>query len=359
MEPIRVLIIEDDEDIIDLIRSVLEPGCECFTGSNGLEGLQQAVRGEPDIVICDIMMPVMDGWEFMRRLRAMRGYEKMPVIFLSALASRENIRDGYDLGAMLYVTKPIDPMRFRRLIDLFISDHSIAPRAKRLPIDRVRSLARGAAPQAGMARSLDQEQEEAPPRPAQRTQAPQTAASSAGASYATGAGSGVGRPAEKRAVRILVVEDDRDISHMLHTALELDYEVLEAGDGIAAIDKAMRYKPDLFIIDGMLPRMTGYQLTVMLKKNPEFMHSPIIFISGKASTRDQEYIQRLGITHFLPKPFTAEKIRRMVDEMVHHPEFNVKQQRVSTEQIELEKLQHLETHRGSRTFFMGPPPERR
>src|SRR5688572_7144752 len=109
MIAIRVLILEDDEDIIEPLPSVLEPHYECYTAGNGMEGLQQAAAGQPDLIICDIMMPVMDGWEFMRRLRLQSDFNNIPVIFLSALSKSDHIRDGYSLGAALYFTKPINP----------------------------------------------------------------------------------------------------------------------------------------------------------------------------------------------------------------------------------------------------------
>ena len=75
-------------------------------------------------------MPVVDGYEFITRLRKEERYNELPVVFLSALGTRDQIRKGYDLGAALYLSKPIDPTRFKRNIELFIDDHGIKARKK-------------------------------------------------------------------------------------------------------------------------------------------------------------------------------------------------------------------------------------
>ncbi|MEN6627897.1 MAG: response regulator [Candidatus Sumerlaeia bacterium] len=341
MGPMRILIIEDDVDIIDLMRSMLEPQFECFTAANGMEGLQQAIRGEPDIVICDIMMPVMDGWEFIKRLRAMKGYEWMPVIILSALNSRDQIQQGYQLGAALYVTKPIDPPRFKRLLELFIKDHNIETRPKRLSIERVRAL--GLFPHVASQTPEPAHEHEKPAAPRQAIPMPPPPSYAAGAASPSRAPSGP--------PRVLVVEDDADSRQLIYTALKDDCEILEAGDGVTAIDYAVRYKPDLFIVDGMLPRLTGYQLTVMLKKNREFYKAPIVFISGKATPRDREYVDKLGVVHFLAKPFSGIQIKRVVEDVLKSPDFVIRTDRVNSNQIDLEQFHRLETQRGKATNF--------
>ena len=333
MSLLRVLILEDDEDIVDLIESILGTGYEYITAENGLDGLQMAEAGEPDLVICDVMMPVMDGWEFMRALRMRTGFEHIPVIFLSALSAQDQIRKGYSLGAALYLTKPVIPSRLKRNIELFISDHGIEPRAKKMRAYQLRSsvgdltkpvefpFAKPVRPQ-----SVETQPEPLPPQRPKRTpiitppppghDAPSEPAPQKMAQEPIKEET-VARPTtpapEKPAgsgeiVRIMIIDDDKDTCQMVSAGLSGEFEVVEAYDGIAAIERAIRYKPDIFIIDGMLPRMTGYQLTMMLKKNREFYKTPIIFISGKATQRDQDYAKSLGVSQFVAKPFTTKQV---------------------------------------------------
>ena len=375
MEIIRVLILEDDEDIIDLIRSVLEPGYECFVAGNGLEGLQQAAEGEPDLIICDIMMPVMDGWEFMKQLRARPEFNAVPVVFLSALSKQEHIRNGYNLGAAFYFTKPIDPARFKRNLDMLVREQGLHPRPKRKKVAQLKTFFINLldpptpipAPTPAVAPTLAPTPAPAlvtppPPRPAaQPRHGRQSSADAEEEKKADPFNDPEKRPKTLKPVhppkpapkptparvRLLVVEDDRDTAQMVRSGLSDDYEIVEAPDGITAIERAVRYKPDIFIIDGMLPRMTGYQLTVMLKKNREFFRSPIIFISGKATQRDQQYTQQLGVTRFLAKPFTMQQLGQILKDICAQSDFVMQTDRIAYNQFYLEQFQRLETHRST------------
>lgn len=374
MDAIRVLILEDDEDIVELISSILTPGYEALSAANGQIGLELAEAAEPDLVICDIMMPVMDGWEFMKSLRAKPGYEHTPVIFLSALSSQENIKKGYQLGAALYLTKPLNPARLKRNIDLFISDHSIEPRPKRKTLSQLKAPAHGAftlldpprpaaAPQPPAAA---QQPSAAAPKPTGAAPQPQpawphppavTPPSPAAAPHATMPHPQPTSPKAqaphflsdttgmRERARILAVDDEREICQLIKMALEGECDVIEAFDGITAMELATRYKPDIFIIDNMIPRMTGAQLTLMLKKTREFAHAPIIFISGKSTQRDREYAANLGVTRFLAKPFTPQQVLALVRELIGAPGFTVQKDRISMRQVMLQNFTHLEAHR--------------
>ncbi len=102
----KILVIDDEETSVNLISMVLErKGFEVIKAYGAEEGLRRAYRYQPDLVLLDIMMPEMDGWEVCRRLRDM---SDMPIIFLSA---RDEVRDvvrGLELGADDYVPKPFD-----------------------------------------------------------------------------------------------------------------------------------------------------------------------------------------------------------------------------------------------------------
>lgn len=106
---IKILIIEDDELLRNNTAELLElSGYEVITASNGEEGIGQAKQEAPDLIICDIMMPKMDGYQV---LESMMGDEKtryIPFIFLTAKTEHKEIRKGMDMGADDYLTKPFD-----------------------------------------------------------------------------------------------------------------------------------------------------------------------------------------------------------------------------------------------------------
>jgi DNA-binding NarL/FixJ family response regulator len=106
----RILCIEDDRETAALIaEELIERGYEVSVAHDGHEGLAAILRDAPDLVLSDISMPVMSGFEVLERLTALAPrFSKMPFVFLTALTDRENELKGRQLGADDYVVKPID-----------------------------------------------------------------------------------------------------------------------------------------------------------------------------------------------------------------------------------------------------------
>jgi len=106
----RILCIEDDRETAALIEEdLLERGYEVILASDGREGFAAILKHMPDLVLSDISMPVMSGFEVLERLTALAPrFRNMPFVFLTALSDRENELKGRHLGADDYVTKPID-----------------------------------------------------------------------------------------------------------------------------------------------------------------------------------------------------------------------------------------------------------
>jgi adenylate cyclase len=108
MKP-QVLIVDDTPDNLFLMHAVLEDSYEVRTAAGGAEALEQVRANPPDLILLDIMMPGMDGYEVLRRLRLNAKTEAIPVIFLTALTSVDEEQRGFDLGAADYIAKPISP----------------------------------------------------------------------------------------------------------------------------------------------------------------------------------------------------------------------------------------------------------
>ncbi|HIZ26779.1 MAG TPA: substrate-binding domain-containing protein [Candidatus Barnesiella merdipullorum] len=116
-----VLIIDDNQDIRDYVRSVLQDEYHIIEAANGQEGLQLAMKYVPDAIICDVMMPVMDGMECCRRLKSELQTSHIPVMMLTAYAIDEQKIKGYECGADSYISKPFSArlltVRLHNLID--------------------------------------------------------------------------------------------------------------------------------------------------------------------------------------------------------------------------------------------------
>lgn len=106
----KLLCIEDDRETAALLEEVLiERGFAVSLAYNGYEGMETLFREQPDLVLCDINMPIMSGFEVLERLTEIAPrFADMPFIFLTALAGRDDELKGRKLGADDYVTKPID-----------------------------------------------------------------------------------------------------------------------------------------------------------------------------------------------------------------------------------------------------------
>ncbi len=105
----RILIIEDDQFIVEAITDLLElKHYEVYTANNGLVGLNKLPQTRPDLIILDLMMPVMDGLQFMEQLRKNASYKHLPVVMLTAKHTQENKIEGLEYGADYYITKPFD-----------------------------------------------------------------------------------------------------------------------------------------------------------------------------------------------------------------------------------------------------------
>jgi DNA-binding response OmpR family regulator len=104
-----ILLIEDNQDIRENMAEIIEmSNYKVLTAQDGKEGVALAVEHKPDLVICDIMMPVLDGYGVIHMLQKNSDTNNIPFIFLTAKAERAEIRKGMDLGADDYITKPFN-----------------------------------------------------------------------------------------------------------------------------------------------------------------------------------------------------------------------------------------------------------
>jgi DNA-binding response OmpR family regulator len=111
----KILIIDDDATMVNLLSTILEiDDFEVNHALSGKEAFELLPKWGPDLVLLDIMMPEMDGFEVLARLRGNSATRKLPIIMLTARTDDKDIFEGWKRGADEYVTKPFDP---RRLVD--------------------------------------------------------------------------------------------------------------------------------------------------------------------------------------------------------------------------------------------------
>lgn len=118
MEKIQILIIEDNEDIRESTSEILElANYQVYQASNGKQGIDLAIKHIPDIILCDIMMPELDGYGVLHLLNKREDTALIPFIFITAKADRIEIRKGIEMGADDYLTKPYDDIELLNAIE--------------------------------------------------------------------------------------------------------------------------------------------------------------------------------------------------------------------------------------------------
>jgi CheY-like chemotaxis protein len=115
-----ILVIEDEASIREnLLRFLALEGYQTRSAADGQAGLQAARAEPPDLILCDVMMPRMTGFEVLQALVQDPLLKRVPFFFLSASAEREKLEAGLALGAAGYVTKPFDLMALRKLLKMY------------------------------------------------------------------------------------------------------------------------------------------------------------------------------------------------------------------------------------------------
>ena len=119
----KILIIEDEQDIVKTIKMSLEmAGYEILAAGDGIEGLEKARSGGPDLIILDLMLPKLDGYRVARMLKFDEKHKSIPIIVLTARAQEEDKKLAKEAGVDVFITKPFDLEFLLKKIKEFIGD---------------------------------------------------------------------------------------------------------------------------------------------------------------------------------------------------------------------------------------------
>ena len=111
-----ILIVDDTESNVDILVETLADEYEVSVAMSGEDALEILEEERPDLILLDIMMPGMDGYEVCRKLKEMEQAKDIPVIFLSAMTEEKEKKKGLLMGAVDFITKPIDPVELKSKI---------------------------------------------------------------------------------------------------------------------------------------------------------------------------------------------------------------------------------------------------
>jgi len=114
----QILVVDDDELVLVALVELLSPkGYRVSTALGGPQALEKIEKDRFDLLILDIIMPQMDGYQLCQRIRAMERYSEIPIIMLTAKSGEEDKERGLEAGANLFLPKPISPQRLLEMIE--------------------------------------------------------------------------------------------------------------------------------------------------------------------------------------------------------------------------------------------------
>ena len=120
--PKKILIVDDEPSIIVPLQFLMEQnGYEVMVAFSGEEAMETIAQTPPDLILLDIMLPVIDGFEVCQRVRENLDWHKIPIIMITAMGSEVNVAKGLALGANAYITKPFSNADVIRLVKDFLA----------------------------------------------------------------------------------------------------------------------------------------------------------------------------------------------------------------------------------------------
>jgi len=138
----RILLVDDNTTNLQLLNETLDGlGYKLLIAKNGKTALAIAQKASPSLILLDIMMPEMDGYEVCRRLKADEATSHIPIIFITALADEEDEAKGLGMGAVDYITKPINPELVRARVRIHLELKQYQDHLENLVKERTRRLA--------------------------------------------------------------------------------------------------------------------------------------------------------------------------------------------------------------------------
>jgi len=250
---IRVVLVEDEEVLLEVLESKLKKeGYEVFSAKDGVAGLDLVNAIRPDIILLDVVMPRMDGFEVLEHLQKDEELAKIPVIIISNSGQDVEIGRALALGVKDYLVKAeFDPQEVLDKIQNQLQEMGKSPVA---PV----------------------EEKEVSPSAVAAIQAED--------------------------FRVLLVEDDSFLRDLLSQKMRKEkFQVIEAVDGEDGLKKTVSEKPHIVLLDLILPGADGFETLKRIRAEESVAQVPIIILSNLGQKDDIEKGMQLGATDYLVK----------------------------------------------------------
>lgn len=298
--PARILVVDDEPQNLELMEAMLEPsGYEVFLAANGEEALAAAHRERPDLIVLDLMMPGLSGFEVCARLKTDPETRDIPVLFVTAMSHIGDKQRALAAGGEDFLTKPIQQAELLTRVEALL-------KVRHLNCDLDRALA-----------SLHEE---------------------VLARYTKRLRERLNPPPPPGAASVLVV-DDEPLARQLYADVLQDagYVVQTAEGGLQALEIAGQRTIDVVLLDIMMPAMSG--LEVLAKLGELIPESPVIIVTAHPTSENAIAALRLGAFDFIVKGFKNEVMLSAVSRALERRRMAIRNQRL-IQQLEA-KIQEL------------------
>lgn len=273
----HILLVEDDPDIRRVTCATLRgAGYDVAEAENGRQGLALIGVARPDLIVLDVMMPEMNGAEFCRALVEDLKLPELPVLIVSSVNEKSGLMRSLadvDLKHREFLKKPVGPVELKLRVAQML----------------------GLEPRPGAAR----------------------AAGGSTAPYAGPVAGGRGEtPASGPKLRLLIVEDDRDLLQINRFSLEKEYDVATAENGLDGLEMLDLFEPDFVLVDYNMPGMDGLEMVELMRRHPHFHQTPALFLTGNEERQLPRKAHESGINLFLRKPIEPPRLRHALGQFV-------------------------------------------
>jgi CheY-like chemotaxis protein len=320
----KILVIEDEPDQNKLIKLRLEArGYLVMSVGKAKEGIELAKKEKPQLILMDMILPDMHGLDATIKLKQAPETKGIPIIALSAVGSPDFIKACSQEGIAAYVKKPYDPRELFRTIERYVTVEEPEEKAK---------------PKAETRRSFQEEiltiekEFKEKPLPGPKDKKPKAAdrdrkkiddllkATLSDFKIPMAEEEKPKKPVDKaaRSRAVLIVDDDTAFGRaMAATLAGRGYEVTVALDGVSGLKRAFQKKPDLILLNLVLPAGGGENVLASLRKSPETQLIPVFIMSSLLSPRKlEEKAKELGAQGFIAKPIEPEDLTYIIESII-------------------------------------------
>jgi len=304
---LRILLVDGDSNHLAKLFDALTLNYDVCVVNSGQEALDEFESITPDLLILEMDLPDMDGAQLVRQIHRHEKDRQTPCVFLSHKDTAADIRLGYMVHAVRCFSKRTPISRFATEIAILVQELGLHPRLKRLTVADIHSYQQHKAHQGLLAKQKTPATPDSETTPADEpSQGPMTVLPSA--------------PPVHR-IRVLLADQDPPRMTSVEAALNRYADCILCCSGLEALNKAVQYLPDVFVLGIRLHHMPGFQVTQTLRGHPVFLNSPVFGMIEPDDPINRDSLKRYGFVAVFEIPSETETLAFEVARLAYDSSF--------------------------------------